>query len=79
MKIIKCPCCNGEGGETDYVVEYLPGIWDGPYYPCEFCKEEAKVSILKWFAWHWNCRKMTHKFSRIFDKKLKEIDNGKYR
>ena len=46
---MKCPCCNGKGGETDYIL-YV-GIGGGPYYECSYCKGDGKVNIFRWIRW----------------------------
>ena len=51
---VKCPCCNGEGGETEAVLDY--GI--GPYYECCFCKGEGKISPWMRLVWLWDCQIM---------------------
>lgn len=46
---MKCPCCNGKGGETDYVL-YV-GVGGGPYYECSYCKGDGRINIIKWLIW----------------------------
>jgi hypothetical protein len=48
---MKCPCCNGEGGYTEIVLD----DGTGPYYPCGFCNERCTVSIIDRFIWWWDC------------------------
>jgi hypothetical protein len=49
MKIFKCPCCKGKGGYTEAILDF--GM--GPYYPCEFCKDNTKVGIRLYLLWFW--------------------------
>ena len=44
---MKCPCCKGNGGDTEAVLDY--GI--SPYYPCAYCDDKTKVSFRKWLWW----------------------------
>lgn len=46
---MKCPCCDGKGGEVEAVLDY----GQGPYYSCGFCNDKTKVNILKWLWWKW--------------------------
>lgn len=48
---MKCPCCEGEGGYTDVILD----DGSGPYYPCEFCDDKGSVSIYKRIEWLWDC------------------------
>jgi hypothetical protein len=48
-----CPCCDGEGGETEYCVTYLPGCSDGPYYPCGYCDGDGFVGLKKHVRWQY--------------------------
>ena len=49
--MLKCPCCNGEGGYTDVITD----DGQGPYYPCDFCNDETTVSLWRWWIWQWDC------------------------
>jgi hypothetical protein len=43
-----CPCCNGDGGETEVILD----DGTGPYYPCEYCHESGIVlNPWKRFLW----------------------------
>lgn len=44
---MKCPCCNGEGGEVEAVLDY----GQGPYYPCGYCHDKTTVGFFKWLQW----------------------------
>jgi len=59
---MKCPCCNGEGGETEAVLDY----GEGPYYECGFCKGEGTVNIFKRLEWLWDCQIMEYVRRRIW-------------
>ena len=48
---MKCPCCKGKGGVTEAVLDY----GQGPYYPCDYCKDETKVGLWRWFFWMLEC------------------------
>ena len=52
MKLLRwfaCPCCDGEGGWTDIVDPEL----GGPYYPCDYCHEEGRVTLYGWLLWEY--------------------------
>ena len=46
---MKCPACNGNGGEYDPIL--WNGVGGGPYYECPYCKGTGKVSLFKWLRW----------------------------
>ncbi len=54
---MKCPCCNGKGGEIEPVLDY----GQGPYYPCGLCNDKLTVSIFKWLWWKWADRERPDK------------------
>jgi DnaJ-class molecular chaperone len=68
-EMMTCPCCKGEGGETDYII-YV-GIGGGPYYECPYCKGSGRVNIFKVLLW---------KKSTFFEKpyKIKNKKNISY-
>lgn len=51
---IECPACNGEGGETEVILD----DGSGPYYPCGYCNEKGVVlnpyKRILW--WYWTLR-----------------------
>lgn len=46
---MKCPCCKGEGGYKEVILD----DGTGPYYPCGYCDDNTTVSIFKWLNWFW--------------------------
>lgn len=63
---MKCPCCNGEGGEQDIILYH--GIGGGPWYECLWCKGNRRVGFFKWLFWrycegvYWPIQKKLHEF-----------------
>ena len=51
---VKCPCCNGEGGEHDIITD----DGQGPYYECGFCNGNGTVAIWQRLVWLWDCQIM---------------------
>lgn len=58
---MKCPVCNGTGGE--YISVLWSGIGGGPYDECVYCHGNGKVS---WFNWL--------KYKLVIMKGRKEVD-----
>ncbi len=46
---MKCPVCNGSGGEYDPIL--WNGVGGGPYYECTYCKGSGEISLFKWLLW----------------------------
>jgi hypothetical protein len=48
---VTCPCCEGDGGETEVILD----DGTGPYYPCEYCHETGHVinpwKRFLWWSW----------------------------
>jgi hypothetical protein len=51
---VECPCCNGEGGETEVITD----DGRGPYYECGFCNGTGTVynPIKRFRWWYWEHR-----------------------
>jgi len=43
---MKCPMCNGEGGEYQDIIWKGPG--GGPFDECDYCLGEGAVSFFRW-------------------------------
>jgi hypothetical protein len=44
-----CPFCDGEGGETDVILDDGTGPWE----MCGFCNGTGKLNIFKWILGHY--------------------------
>jgi hypothetical protein len=53
----KCPACDGEGGETDYI-DWETG---GPWEECGICNGTGRTGIKMLFLWWW----WEHKSARV--------------
>jgi len=47
---MKCPSCNGDGGEYERVL--WKGIGGGPYYEDEYCNGTGRVGLKSYLWWH---------------------------
>jgi len=64
-KLIECPACNGDGGETEVILD----DGTGPYYPCEFCKQKGWVGPYKHILWwRWTKDERKHKSKSLLQK-----------
>ncbi|KKN58416.1 hypothetical protein LCGC14_0552290 [marine sediment metagenome] len=48
---LMCQACGGEGGETNRVVELMPGYLDGPWEHCDWCRGTGLVT--RWLRGVW--------------------------
>ena len=49
LRWFRCPICDGDGGWSESILTYA----DGPWWPCQWCKETGRLHIGQWLTYRW--------------------------